>query len=235
MLTTASYWYNVGSQGFSGTLPEGAFANLTIAKPTLDAGDYHSLAEIATIKTIGGQRQIVEVGWNVDPVVNGDSNPHLFVYHWVNGAPSCYNGCGFVDYAPNPINAGATLSLATSKKFGIQYFSGNWWIAYDTDWVGYFPGSLWTSAGVSGYTNADNVQLFGEVASSSNVSTCSDMGNALHGTDPAAALIASTTLINYPTTSVNLTVFESTPVGPYAGYTENALSARSFRYGGPGC
>lgn len=243
LLAGTYYWYNSGSQNFtSGTLPTGVYANYTVSKPIMAAGDYHSLAEIAVIKTVNGQRQIVEVGWSVDPALYGDSNPHLFGFYWVNGVPQCYNGCGFVDYAANTTNLGATLTPGPNtvgKKFGIQFdtASNAWWLSYDNQWLGYYPSTLWTGASpaVNGFTNADNLQLFGEVAAASNVSTCTDMGNALHGTNTAAATIGSTTYVGLPTSSVNLTVFEQTPVGSYPGYTEAALSARTLRYGGPGC
>lgn len=50
-------------------------------------------------------RHIVEVGWTVDRELNGDAQPHLFVYHWVDGQATCYNGCGFVQYSPLCVRA----------------------------------------------------------------------------------------------------------------------------------
>ena len=43
------------------------------AKPALATSDYHSLAELAVQSADGNH--IVEVGWNVDRVVNGDDDP----------------------------------------------------------------------------------------------------------------------------------------------------------------
>jgi hypothetical protein len=124
------YYYNLGAQL---AVTDGVFANVTIAKPKLGDGDYHSLAELAAQSADG--KQIVEVGWTVDPLVNGDSNAHLFVYHWVNGSSSCYNGCGWEQYSKT-VKPGDTLSDGVTKKFGIQYSGGAWWIAFDTEFIG---------------------------------------------------------------------------------------------------
>lgn len=78
-----SFLYGDAAQ-FAAT--DGLFATATIAQPALATGDSHSLAELAAQSADG--RQIVEVGWTVDRGVNGDSLPHLFVFHWVDGVPS---------------------------------------------------------------------------------------------------------------------------------------------------
>jgi hypothetical protein len=70
---------------------DGANMFMTVSRPALAAGDFHSLGEMAAESADG--RNIVEVGWTVDRGLFGDSEPHLFVFHWVNGAPTCYNGC----------------------------------------------------------------------------------------------------------------------------------------------
>ena len=66
---------------------------------------------------------------------------------------------------------------ASSKQFGIQYFNDAWWIAYDSEWIGYFPGNLWDDK----YTESGLIQWFGEVAASS-LKPCTEMGT---GTDAA--------------------------------------------------
>lgn len=227
------YFYAARSQAATTT---GAYANVYIGKPYLNSNEYHSVSEISVEKTVGGTKQIVEVGWNVDTTVNGDSNPHLFVYHWVNGAGTCYNGCGFVDYAPNATNAGATLTQGSAKSFGIQYDAttptgGGWWVSYNGNWVGYFPSSLWTSAtpSVTTYTNSDYVQFFGEVASS--VTTpCSDMGTGTAGSTGAlpAAYFGSITYLNGPAYALNTTTTNS------SWYSVGLAGTRTFYQGGAG-
>jgi len=215
-----TYLYNVGSQMAE---TDGFYTNATIGKPVLGKADYHTLAELA-VQSADGQ-QIVEVGWNVDRVVNGDDDPHLFVYHWVNRTPSCYNGCGFEQYSKN-VKPGDTLAYDVTKKFGIQYANGAWWIAFDSEWIGYFPEKLWNDQGVK-FSRSGLVQVFGEVAAASD-KPCTQMGN---GQSPdkssSAAMLSSVTYLNGPT--VAMTIRSTSDV-----YSVAALSTRSFRYGGPG-
>ncbi|SFF30388.1 protein of unknown function [Actinoplanes philippinensis] len=214
---TVLFHYNVGSQA---AVTDGAYANFSINKPSLALTDFHTLAELAVQSSNGNQ--IVEVGWTVDRLVNGDSDPHLFVYHWVNGVPTCYNGCGFVQYSAN-ISPGDTLPENATKRLGIQYYSGAWWIAYDTEWVGYFPGTLWSG----NFTQSGMIQAFGEVAGISLL-PCTDMGNGLNGaTNSSAARIGSVSYINGP--AVDLYVRSTSP-----HYDVAKLSGRTFRYGGDG-
>lgn len=63
----------------------GVAAYLDQPQPCLATSDNHSLAEISVQSADG--RQIVEVGWTVDRELNGDAQPHLFVYHWVDRSP----------------------------------------------------------------------------------------------------------------------------------------------------
>ena len=217
---TVNFLYNVGSQA---AVSDGLYATITIAKPKLATADYHTLAELA-LESADGQ-QIVEVGWNVDRTVNGDDDPHLFVYHWINQATSCYNGCGFVQYS-STIKPGDTLAYDTYKKVGIQYFNGAWWIAYDSEWVGYFPEQLWLDKSVSSFSKAGLLQVFGEVAAAST-KPCTAMGNGITPDQSTSAFISSVSYINGPTVALNIR--STTDV-----YAVNALSARTFRYGGPG-
>ncbi|MBU2667582.1 neprosin family prolyl endopeptidase [Actinoplanes bogorensis] len=221
--TKVNYLYNVGSTAADSA---GVYANITIGKPELDKTDYHTLAELA-LQSADGQ-QTVEVGWTVDRLVNGDDDPHLFVFHWVNGKPTCYNKCGWVQ-ADGEINPGATLSYGVTKKFGIQYYDKGWWIAYDTSWIGYFPESNWNDQGVK-FNRSGYVQVFGEVATISD-NPCTDMGNGTDAVKDAAARVSSVSFIDGPTTDKIDMYIRSTnskiyPVSP--------ISLRSFRYGGPG-
>ncbi|WP_250002338.1 neprosin family prolyl endopeptidase [Actinoplanes sp. M2I2] len=227
-----NYLYNVGSQDANSA---GVFANVTIGKPELAKKDYHSLAEIA-LQSADGE-QIVEVGWTVDRVVNGDDDPHLFVFHWVNDVPKCYNDCGFVQVSPN-IKPGATLTYGVTKKFGIQYFNNAWWVAYDTEWVGFFPEKIWNDAGVQ-FDRSGYVQVFGEIAAAQS-KPCTDMGNgtAPDTEDSAAARFSSVGYVDGPSPVLFM---RSTVPDQYAvakvmdkSVTPWRESTRSFRYGGPG-
>lgn len=202
---------------------DGVYTNVTIGKPVLDTVDYHSLGEVAVRSVETGDA--VEVGWSVDRVVNGDEDPHLFVYHWVGHQGTCYNGCGFVQYSKN-IKPGDTLAYPLTKKFGIQYFKGAWWIAFDTEWVGYFPEQLWNDQGIK-FSRTGWVQVFGEVASAS-LSPCTEMGTGQSGdTSTAAAYMASIAYLNGPTVAPEFTISPYYPANLFNG-------TRTFRYGGKG-
>ncbi|MGX6604373.1 neprosin family prolyl endopeptidase [Micromonosporaceae bacterium Da 78-11] len=213
-----NFLYNVGSQQAE---TDGFYANVTIAKPALGEQDYHTLAELA-VQSADGQ-QIVEVGWNVDRVVNGDDDPHLFVYHWVDRQTSCYNGCGFQQYSKN-IKPGDTLSYDVTKKFGIQYSDGAWWVAFDSEWVGYFPEKLWNDEGVD-FSRSGFLQVFGEIATSTDES-CSEMGNGKKPDKDVSARVSSVSFLDGP--PVALSVRSTTDQ-----FSVSQLSGKTFRYGGP--
>ena len=211
------YIYTVGKQAAK---VDGVAALLTVAQPKVAAEDWHSLAEIA-VQSADGQ-QVVEVGWTVDRNTNGDDSTHLFVYHWIDGKPTCYNTCDFVPLAGASIAPGATLATDVIKPFGIQYSGGSWWIAYDSEWIGSIPDKVWTS----GFTQGGLVQVFGEVAASST-KPCTQMGNGKTPDDTTAAKISSVTFVNGPT--VALTVSQTSTL-----YATTQTTDRTFRYGGPG-
>jgi hypothetical protein len=212
-----NFFYGVGTQVAQS---DGAYANLVIGKPRLSRDDYHTLAEIAVQSA--DSRQIVEVGWNVDRTVNGDANTHLFVYHWVDKVESCYNGCGWVQYSKTS-TPGDTLPAGASVRFGIQHANGGWWVAYGTEWIGYFPDELWDGK----YTRSGLQQFFGEVAASSATPVCTQMGNGIGANKDTAARVGSINQLNGPDPKV--TVKATSDLYPVA-----QLSDRTFRYGGPG-
>ena len=212
-----------GSQQAAET--DGVYVNVTIGKPTLDKNDYHTLGEVAVQST--DTSNAVEVGWTVDRTVNGDEDPHLFVFHWVGNEGTCYNGCGFVQYSKN-LKPGDTLTYGVTKKFGIQYFNGAWWVAFDSEWIGYFPEQLWNDQDIK-FSRTGWVQVYGEVAGPT-LTPCSGMGtgvaaDSIPGT--TAAYMASISYLNGPTVA---------PLFPKVAsfYPMVVFSPRTFRYGGPG-
>lgn len=216
---TVNFLYSVATQAVTA---DGFYASMDIENPVLAKGDYHTLAELAVQSS--DSQQVVEVGWNVDRGVNGDDYTHLFVYHWVNGQTTCYNTCGFTPY-DGGVKPGDILPADTTKKFGIQYFNGAWWIAYDTTWVGYFADKEWSSQGIT-FNKVGLVQTFGEVAASS-AKPCTQMGNGVVADDSGAARIGSITYLNGPTVAMNMRSTSDV-------YGLVPLSTRTFRYGGPG-
>jgi len=212
----AAYFYGTSSQF---AVADGMFANMTVAQPFLSTTDFHTLAELAAESADG--RQIVEVGWTVDRGLNGDTNPRLFVFHWVDGVATCYNGCGFVQYSAT-IRPGAWLGNGT-HSFTIQHYQTNWWIRLNSEWIGYFPDSLWGGR----YTRTGLHQWFGEVAANFGA-PCTDMGNGLFASSASAASISGMSNINGP--AVNKSTSATTP----AYYSAMSTGSTSMRYGGPG-
>ncbi|HEX5456439.1 MAG TPA: neprosin family prolyl endopeptidase [Candidatus Saccharimonadales bacterium] len=177
----------------------------------------HSVAELS-IESVDG-KQIVEVGWVVDPIMNGDSKPHLFVYHWIDGEGTCYNECGFVQVSSSHF-PGDPLTTGVTGIYKINYSGGEWQIYYNGDELGYFPASLWSGE----FTTARFIQVFGEIAKNST-GVCLQMGNGIRGSKPGSAQISDFTLIN--SVSIASLVPYATSPYDYGNATGSGLS-----YGG---
>lgn len=212
------YSYGVGTQ-FGET--EGTWANIHVTKPEVGANDIHSLAEI-TVQS-ADESDAVEVGWMVSRGVNGDADPHLFVFRWIDDQPGCYNACGWTQYS-STVKPGDTLPVEGQKRFGIQFFEGNWWVAYNSEWIGYFSGSLWGNQ----WTKGGVTQWFGEVAAGS-ASSCTDMGNGEFADSSTASRVGSISQTNGPEPVASV----RTRFGD-GRYSTLSLSDRTFRFGGPG-
>ncbi|WP_426566793.1 neprosin family prolyl endopeptidase [Angustibacter sp. McL0619] len=216
----ACYDYVAGRQYADAS---GAAVKLKIVRPELDPADLssHSLHELAVESADGSQ--IVEVGWTADRGLNGDATPHLFVYHWVDGQPTCYNGCGFVSTS-STVRPAMTLPVGTQRTFQINHVGTQWRLALNGKVFGYFPDSLWGGR----FSRLGLVQAFGEVASTT-APTCSDMGNGQFGKSASASLISGFKLLN-STTPVAFSMLATTP----RLYSAANITSTSFRLGGPG-
>jgi len=255
--TGVCYFYNGGRQfdftpnyGVSATVTHGGHSGgLTGAE------SFHTLVETA-VQSADSQ-QIIEVGVTQDPSVNknppgsstGWYGPRVFVGAWVNGVFQGYNGGGFVPVSGTTIVPGVTnLPANTAYVHHIWYSTDQdlWWIGFGTEWLGYFPGSMWTGATPSATFNRNGLtQIFWELASE-EAKPCSDLGN---GDIPTATLgskvenIAFRGLTNGAITSgVNFSTFRAaTPApsanasSPYANtYSLGPAGAqRGYKGGGP--
>ena len=223
----SSFYYGVAYQY---AVVDGASGYYTVAKPAVATGDFHSLAELA-VESSDGQ-QAVEIGWTVDRGLNGDDNPHLFVNHWVDGNPTCYNGCGFVPFTDGSnqgVTAGMTLPVSATdvQQFWIQYISGGWDVGYNNAWLGYFPDSLWGGR----FTKVGLTQWFGEVADAKPNTPCSEMGNGGYAASASAARIQNVGFIVGPGgPTADITISVTNP----AYYTALKTNSASMSYGGQG-
>jgi hypothetical protein len=161
----------------------GASVRMSQHRPEINATSPHSVMELSVQSEDG--RQTVEVGWTVDSAVNkGSTEPHLFVFHWVDGVPTCYNECGFVSTS-DKVKPGDPVTVGEIGTYSIESKSGNWNISYNGEEVGYFPGGLWAT----GFGGPKIIQAFGEVATS-EYETCADMGSGTKAGQPGAATIS---------------------------------------------
>jgi len=180
--------------------------------------DYHSIANVVA-KSYNGLDSVM-VGWIV---MSPDPVPQLFVYHFVGGEPTCYNGCGYVQLSKTRVPGMHVETTETPQTYAISYSGGDWYVGYQGEWIGYFPGSEWPS----GFSNIDDVQWYGEVAAA-NRFPCAGMGSGAFG-DQAGAASVSNLIVD----GVAASVQPGTVTLPMA-YSTADVTSSSFRYGGPG-
>jgi hypothetical protein len=122
--------------------------------------DEHSLFEMSMSNQSGSTGNIIEIGVTTDRGLNGDMNPHWFVYSWVNGTPQGYDGGShFVSEIGNFWNTPLTSYEGTSQSVAFNYSGGNWRLNINGTEAGYFPGSEWSGA----FTSSSVTDVFGEV------------------------------------------------------------------------
>ena len=217
----ACYYYVTSVLGANSAT--GATATITQSQPIVDSKDSHSLIELAVESS--ATRQIVEIGWTVDQWLNGDLKPHLFVYHWVNGSPTCYNGCGFVATS-NKYTAGGLVTSGTTGIYGINFSNNRWVLTYNGTELGYFPESIWSGS----FTSIDMAQAFGEIASGSSYTPETQMGNGIMGTKSKSSQISNFSLIG----AINPSGLGVSSVGATNKYKYSNVTSNGFNLGGPG-
>jgi hypothetical protein len=171
---------------------QGGGLTMTIERPSVVGADPigtgHSLEEMS-VQAGPSYDNIVEVG---SIVLSGETDPQLFVYHWVDGVQTCYDGCGYQQYS-NTYYPGMDLSAMVGQSVynGYVYYKGNWWAWFNDQWLGYFPGSLWDGQ----FQASQQVQWFGEVAAT-QFPPLTQMGDGLLASDPAAAPMSTLCDVN---------------------------------------
>jgi hypothetical protein len=214
------------------SIVDGASVLLSQHSPQVTRGDYHSLAELAVASA--DTSQVVEVGWTVDSAVNSNDrrNPYLFVYHWVNGQPTCYNGCGWVQVSKSRMPGMRVAITEVPQDYAIDFHDGNWWVRYQGEWIGYFPGSLWDGS----FTSAAWTQWFGEVATRTR-EPCADMGWADFGSSHGPQVATMTNLtwrLAGRALETRAPVSSRTFVTQPTAYDLGSATAELVEYGGPG-
>jgi hypothetical protein len=250
------YTYVGGRQMLnSTTTATGSSGNLLVANPYCPNTD-HCLTEMSVQDA--AQQNTIEIGWNRDFALYGDTKTHLFVYYWIGGVGQGYNALGsaWVDNPSNATNAGADLSSVVSATFpaNVKQFIivhqatqcgptagvNGWWLWYDGSAIGCYPDTTW-AAGVMDTSTIKVFQWFGEEYSSTTTTPCGDLGNGKGGTSYVAPLdatdpayIGSTSITNTsPATTTNLSLF-ATDATKYNATRVSSPGTTTFTYGGPG-
>jgi hypothetical protein len=193
-------------------------------QPTLGFNDFLTLGEMWVSSS--DFKQAVEVGWTVSGENGqGDSLSHLFVFHWVDGNATCYDGCGW-EQVSRTRYPGMVVALTREPQQVIyRYFNSAWWLWYQSEWIGFFPESLWDVS----FASADFVQWYGEVAGAKYPK--SQMGDGLMASESTAAFMTDLR-IEYASDSESASVRPLPLSDPndYGVYVDDA----GFRFGGPG-
>lgn len=238
----ACYLYAGGGQPLADAAT-GVGADITISTPyialssnnTMGQNSAHTLIEIS-YQDAGGD--VLEIGWTVDPSVNGGSvNPYLFTFAWNAGVPLGYNTSGgFVNLGGCSPCAGGSLTAFNNltKNFKIARNDANsrFDFSFDGTVFGYYPYSVFTG----GAYDTTVYQIFGEVAAyvgtATTVESCTDMGSgSIAGTSPSS-LVQNVTL----TGTVNAVSFSDITQMPQDAtrYDATHPTASTMRIGGPG-
>jgi hypothetical protein len=220
--------YYYGPASYSRTA-DGGGMTMAIERPSF-SGNGHSLDEIA-VQGGPGNGNIVELGWNLSTSQYPDADPHLFIFHWIDWGPTCYDTCGWHQYSATyfpGMNLGALVGR--NVYVGYVFYEGNWWAWFDNQWLGYIPGSEWSGA----YTQSSMIQWFGEVSTNNGTPPNVEMGDGLFPTDSSAAPM--TTLCDVDAAAWVCWYRDEQSLGPNFPpyYDIRRTGFGATRYGGPG-
>lgn len=222
---TDPHYLYVATRMVTGIYSGGAGATITQGDPALGVGDAHTLAEIWVASA--DRQHIVELGWTIDPAVNGDVQPRLFVFHWIDGNGTCYNGCGWVQVSPHKA-PGMRVIAGEAHRYEIKVINTDWWLFYDGEALGYFPQAEWGGR----FKRSAQAQWFGEVAAAV-AQPCTQMGNGKNGMEPGAAEFSDIHVFAQDGTPMPAAIEVGAVTDP-ALYNGGGLSPTGFRFGGPG-
>jgi hypothetical protein len=149
----------------------GSSGTLDLWDPTINtaASEVFSLSQHWTVGTKGTVSQTAEVGWQKFPSKYGVTKHSVFFIYYTtdsyNPGTGCYNlDCaGFVQTSKSVIIGGSFPAYSTlgpprvDYAFSTGYFAktlgGNWWLAFNGQWIGYYPVKLYGTGELSHYSN----------------------------------------------------------------------------------
>lgn len=147
----------------------GTSAVLSVPRGTyVMRADEFTLSQFAVTAKSGSSLETIEGGWQLYPTVYADPHFHLFIFFTTNGYTKFgnrqggYNDTvdGFVQvssrvYPRDILTPGSELALS------VRLWNGNWWIGVNQEWMGYYPGWMFTNDGLG--SAADAVAWYGEI------------------------------------------------------------------------
>jgi len=149
----------------------GSSGVLDLWDPTIDTAESEvfSLSQHWTVGTVGTVTQTAEVGWQKFPQKYGATKHSVFFIYYTtdsyNANTGCYNlDCaGFVQTSKSVIIGGSFPAYSklgpprVDYAFTTGYFAktlgGNWWLAFNGNWIGYYPVKLYGSGRLAHYSN----------------------------------------------------------------------------------
>ncbi len=213
------YFWGQGIQ--TGLTATGAQVTMSATAPQVSGQDYHADSEMYVGNS--SESYSVEVCAIVGP---NSSTPHLLIDYWKDGG--VYDN-DFVAVNGAPINNGDPMPTTGTYVITIKYVGSQWQVYYNNQEVGYYPESVW---GNNVFTQAQFVDIYGEVEGTSTEETTSQMGNGLLGTDAGSAYFSNYSLIG---TSTKPDLSVAGPSGAAANvYKVSYATPTGFHYGGPG-
>jgi len=168
----------------------GTDGNISAWDPYVEHADEFSLGQCALVRGTGTGKQTIEAGHQEYRQKYGDWVPHLFVFYTTNGYTKKGDDIGGYNedvdgwvQVDDRVHPGATSSPVSSlggdqyvMQLRWQLWQGDWWLRVNGRWLGYYPGSLFSTAGLR--ERAEKVSWYGEIVDhAGDGTTRTDMGN----------------------------------------------------------
>jgi Neprosin len=201
-----------------------------VVEPSADDSADHSIGEMAVMSTgeAGGTLNDVEIGFMV---LDGDNLPRLFVYHWNDGAETCYNSCNWHQYS-STYSPGMDLTPFVGKSVYVGWvqYENAWWAWFNDQWMGYIENSAWSVP----FSQTAQIQWYGEVASDNGIPPKTQMGNGEFSSNDAAASMATLCYVDVKAWVCYYNNSQSSGATRVNYYDIQNSTYGAVRYGGPG-
>ena len=235
----------------------GMRADFNLWSPFVEQAEEFSLSQlwVARGNTNDNSLQTAETGWQRCRLIYGDDVSHLFIYHTranYTANSGCYNlSCtAFVQTDSSVVIGGGWTTFSsqggTQYDISLGYYRdpsppNNWWLMYGSTFVGYFPNSLYNSAGIANY--CDHIDYGGEIVNDATggLHTTTVMGSGRFPSEAFGHAAYIKRIQYYDMSAALQNATGLTPSATYPSYYDIALVSSSdtnwyqyFYFGGPG-